>query len=165
MRNCQWSCSTLVARLTRINSQESFGTSQQTLQLHAIGHGQVKRSIHHQMNAHQEQQQREQCPCYHCGRNHATATCQFKDAVCHMCYKKGHFAKVCRSKRPTQNQGSRTTHQIAVDDNCVSDTSEAYKLFNLQETRTKPLVVTVKLNNSTLDMELDTEASLSIIRK
>ena len=135
----------------------------QTSQLHAIGHGQVKRSSHRQMNARQDQQQREQRPCYRCGRTHSTATCRFKDAVCHKCNKKGHLAKVCRSKRPTQNQGSRTTHQIAADDDCVSDTSEAYELFNLQETRTKPLVVTVKLNNSSLDMELDTGASLSII--
>ena len=134
----------------------------QASQLHVIG--QTKRSNHRQMNARQEQQQREQRPCYHCGRTHSTATCRFKDAVCHKCNKKGHLAKVCRSKRPTQNQaGSRTTHQIAADDDCVSDTSESYELFNLQETRTKALVVTVKLNNSTLDMELDTGASLSII--
>ena len=77
--------------------------------------------------------------------------------------KKGHLAKAYCSKRPTQNQGSRITHQIAVHDDCVSDTSEAYELLNMQETRTKPLVVTVELNNSTLDMKLDTGASLSII--
>ena len=115
------------------------------------------------MNACQEQQQREQHLCYHCWRTHSTATCQFKDVVCHKCNKKAHLAKVCRSKRPNQNQGSWTTHQITADDDYVSDMSEAYELFNLQETRAKPLVVTVKLNNSTLDMELDTGASLSII--
>ena len=135
----------------------------QTSQLHANGHGQVKRSIHRQMNAHQEQQQREQHPCYCYGRTHSNATCRFKDAVCHKYNKKGHLAIVYHSKRPTQNQGSRITHQIAADDNCVSDTSEAYELLNLQETRTKSLVVTVQLNNSTLDMKLDTGAPLSII--
>ena len=87
--------------------------------------------------------------------------------------KKGHLARVCRSSkqlqsaptasRPNQICTSRATNQVAVDDDCVSDTSESYELFNLQETRSKPLVVTVKLNNSTAHMELDTGASLSII--
>ena len=58
---------------------------------------------------------------------------------------------------------SRTTHQVAADEDNVRDTAESYELFNLQETRSKPLVVTVKLNDSTTDMELDTGASLSII--
>ena len=65
--------------------------------------------------------------------------------------------------RPNQSRTSRTTHQVAADDDCVSDTSESYELFNLQETRSKPLVVAVKLNNSTINMEIDTGASLSII--
>ena len=45
----------------------------------------------------------------------------------------------------------------------MNNTSESYELFNLQESRSKPLIVTLKLNNSILDMELDTRASLSII--
>lgn len=65
--------------------------------------------------------------------------------------------------RPNHSHTSRTTHQVAADDGYVSDTSESYELFNLQETRSKPLVVTVKLNNSIVHMELDTGASLSIL--
>ena len=111
--------------------------------------------------------------CSRCGGAHAAANCRFKDAVCHKCKKKGHLAKVCRSStqqqpvpaasRPNQSYPSRTTHQVAADEDNVSDTAESYELFNLQETRSKPLVVTVKLNDSTTDMELDTGASLSII--
>ena len=65
----------------------------QTSQLHAIGHGQVKWSIHCQMNTCQEQQQREQRPCYCCARTHSTATCRFNNTVCHKCNKKGHLTK------------------------------------------------------------------------
>ena len=64
----------------------------QASQLHAIG--QTKRSNHHQINARQEQQ-REQCPCYCCGRTHSTATCWFKDAIWYKYNKKGYYAKVC----------------------------------------------------------------------
>ena len=124
MRNHRWLCSMPVCRRTRINSQESFGTSlssekgtqqlqqqhPQTSQLHTIGHGPAKLSNHYQMNTWQEEQRREQHPYYRCGRTHSTATCRFRDAVCNKCNKKDHLAKVYHSKRPTQNQGSYTTH-------------------------------------------------------
>ena len=47
----------------------------------------------------------------------------------------------------------------------LSDTSESYEPFKLQETRSKPLVVTVKLNKAETDIEVDTGASLSLISK
>ena len=68
--------------------------------LHAIGQ---TKSNHRQTNARREQQWREQHPCYCCGGTH-TSTCRFNDSTCHKCNKKGHLAKVCRSKRPNQNQ-------------------------------------------------------------
>ena len=49
------------------------------------------------------------------------------------------------------------------DQDTVSDTLEPYELFKLQETCSKPLVVTVKLNKAETDMEVDTGASLSLI--
>ena len=38
--------------------------------------------------------------CQRCGKSpsHARNSCLAKDAVCRMCTKKGHFAKVCKSK-------------------------------------------------------------------
>ena len=123
--NHWWSCSLPVTCQTRFNSQESFGTGPssgdgrkavqqlqqlcpQTSLLHVIGHS---KSNHHQ-RTHTELQRREQCPCYHCSRIHSTATCWFKDAVCHKCNKKGCLAEVRHSKRPIQNQKSQTIHQI-----------------------------------------------------
>ena len=38
-------------------------------------------------------------PCYRCGGTHSPRDCRFKDAVCHSCKKRGHLARVCRSKR------------------------------------------------------------------
>ena len=46
----------------------------------------------------------------------------------------------------------------------VSDSSDCNHLFTLQAgAQTKPLTVTVKVNNCDLEMEVDTGASLSII--
>lgn len=36
--------------------------------------------------------------CKSCGGKHARSQCCFRDAVCHECSKKGHIAKVCKSK-------------------------------------------------------------------
>ena len=43
------------------------------------------------------------------------------------------------------------------------DTDSAYPLFNVTHTSTKPLLVTVELNQAVVDMEEDTGASVSLI--
>ena len=113
--------------------------------------------------------------CYRWGgNNHGPLDCRFKDAECHSCRKKGHLAQVCcksthgrtpqnQSKRLNQQQQSRTTHQVEAKEE-VSDSSDCNNLFTLQVgAQTKPLTVTVKVNNCDLEMEVDTGASLSII--
>ena len=51
--------------------------------------------------------------CYRCGGDHLAADCRFKDSQCYYCKKKGHLAKVCRSKakaakaKPRQGTSSR----------------------------------------------------------
>ena len=62
--------------------------------------------------------QQHDCSGNRCGGAHSAANCRFKDAVCHKCKKKGHFAKVCRSSTqqqpvPAANRpNQRTTHQV-----------------------------------------------------
>ena len=62
-----------------------------------------------------------QKPCYRCGDKHKAADCHFKAAECRKCGKKGHIARVCKSKtlpkgqpRPQQKVdtsiASRPTH-------------------------------------------------------
>ena len=45
---------------------------------------------------------RGQTNCYRCGGKHNAADCRLKEAVCHFCKKKGHIARVCRSKAKPQ---------------------------------------------------------------
>ena len=59
-----------------------------------------------------------------------------------------------------QNVSGNTHQMTTADQDTVSDTLEPYELFKLQETCSKPLVVTVKLNKAETDMEVDTGASL-----
>ena len=66
-------------------------------------------------------------------------------------------------KPPGQQPNSRRTHQIAVDSENASDTSDSYEMFNLSGTQGKPYFVNVQLNNCDLEMEIDTGASLSIM--
>ena len=121
-----------------------------------------------------------QTTCYRCrGTNHLATECRFKDAICRNCSKMGHIARACRStpqlprqqtsgmpmmrKPPGQQPNSRRTHQIAVDSENASDTSDSYEMFNLSGTQGKPYFVNVQLNNCDLEMEIDTGASLSIM--
>ena len=64
--------------------------------------------------------------CYRCGGKHATKDCHCQDVVCHNCHKKGHLARVCRSKprlrRPqtassnSKNRPRQNTHHVTQGD-------------------------------------------------
>ena len=67
---------------------------------------------------------------------------------------------------PRRAQRNRQqTHLLTEVENNLSDTDPAYPLFNATNTSTKPLLVTVELNQAPVEMEVDTEASISLISK
>ena len=118
--------------------------------------------------------------CYRCGGNHYATKCKFIDADCRKCGKKGHLARVCRSvatsKKPQMGKSSplqsRTlpakphfpTHTLDLEPHPLPPPSpdSDYSLFTFPS-KSKPIVITMQVNNATLPMELDTGASLSLI--
>ena len=109
--------------------------------------------------------------CYRCGGAHLATQCKHKDATCYLCKKKGHFARVCRSKPQSQlSQKPKNTGKVdksihyMVDDP-ASDSESTHELFTISESRTNSFQLDVTLNRVPLKMELDTGASVSILNK
>ena len=58
-----------------------------------------------QHQSRQEQVNHKASSCYQCLGNHALRTCQYKEAECHKCHKKGHVARACRTRAEKQGTG------------------------------------------------------------
>ena len=81
--------------------------------------------------------------CYRCGNpKHMSAEYPFKDSDCHHCGKKGHIAKVCRSKqgqakqRPPAAKGKKyspRTHRVTADEGDQHLSDEEYTLFSTND--------------------------------
>ncbi len=102
-------------------------------------------------------------PCYRCGgTNHDQKDCRFRDAECHLCKKKGHIAKVCRSK-PRSNT-LKQTHKVTSGPTFTNETQdeEILALFHTKST-SDPITITVLVDEEELLMEVDTGASVSLI--
>ena len=119
---------------------------------------------------------KERRPGYRCGRSaHDPAECKFKDAECHHCGKRRHIAPACRSKnqptrrtqpKPTRNKKRRNTNRVQ-DDDPTADTGESsgedYHLHKMGTQSSPPVEVDVVVNGTSLTMEVDTGAAVSII--
>ena len=76
-------------------------------------------------------------PCYRCGGKHEAAVCRFRGTECYYCHKKGHLARVCRSKaKAQQSTGSKSNpkdmRKLVEDDIEESSDDSIYNLFNVQ---------------------------------
>ena len=115
---------------------------------------------------------REIVRCYRCGGKHNSDRCYFKNSNCHQCGKTGHIAKVCRSKQRDSKpvgqakQGSKSfqrTHHVESAGGAEEQDPYDEQLFNMPCKFSSPLMITVQVNQAKLQMEVDAEASTSII--
>ena len=123
--------------------------------------------------------------CFKCGkRNHSSESCYYRNARCHRCQKSGHIAPKCSEKRsprkPTANGGERKkkqkkqggihsvedtpTEPVTVDD---PEDKTAWPMFTIVDShaRCKEFIVPVLIDGKSVDMELDTGASVTIVPK
>ena len=108
-------------------------------------------------------------PCYRCGGKHSASECRFRDVDCRYCGKKGHIARVCRSRlraqaNPRSQRKSQGTHHLAEPSEPPEPEQPPadYSMFQLSGNN-DPLLVTMTVNDKELTMEIDTGASLSVI--
>jgi hypothetical protein len=103
--------------------------------------------------------------CYRCGGAHLATACRFISAVCHACKKRGHTARVCRSRPNLGRQAKKAHHLVETEDEELDATSEeeAYDMFAVHSKSCKPIIRTVTINGVPTPMELDTGAAYSII--
>ncbi len=100
--------------------------------------------------------------CYRCGSaGHKPSDCRFKEVTCNNCRKKGHIARVCRSKT---KQEARPVGRICEGSEESKEDFENYILaVKSPKKPLPPLKVRMVLDDCSLPMEIDTGASRSII--
>ena len=123
-----------------------------------------------------QEKKAEQSGCHRCGGSHDPVKCRFKHVECHYCHKKGHIAAVCRQKAKRQPQSSnrsrgssrtsstRPTNTIAEESDESSDETLEYPMHCLRTiTDRKPWSVELEIEGTSVRMEIDTGATLSIM--
>ena len=118
--------------------------------------------------------------CYRCGKSgHHPTNCKFKNATCYSCQKTGHLASVCLSKKPhkepnrphvlSRAQEAPTKPQgvciLQENSDSSSDSSEYGHLHTILQlgTNSNKFVITVKINEVPVEMEVDSGAERSTI--
>ena len=113
--------------------------------------------------------------CRQCGLTwpHNATPCPAKGQTCRKCGKPNHFAKMCLTKAPTNQQGHRpqkkkppssVNHVASEPDKPDSSSDDEYLYVMSQDTSASKIpIVSVKINKITIDMIIDTGASIDIL--
>lgn len=98
-------------------------------------------------------------PCKHCGwKNHDSASCKFKDSVCHSCSKRGHLANICRSRK--DKNGVNLVQNVANENNDSFD----FSIYSIVGDSNEALyTLRIEINGKQLDVVCDTGAPCTFI--
>ena len=105
--------------------------------------------------------------CASCGEKHERRFCRFRDVSCHNCGKKGHLARVCGSRSSGRRTGGwKSVHAaelLEAEWHSLPSTSPLQVLCLPKPSGPAKIRVTVAIQGSPCEMELDTGSAVSII--
>ena len=116
--------------------------------------------------------------CTRCGKpGHHPDKCFFRDQECRACKKRGHIAKMCRTKldskqqrtlgrKKTEKMSHQSAHLVEQESDSQGSDPEELRLFTIrtvQSNRTEEIMVRLLINGVPVPMELDTGASVSLV--
>lgn len=102
--------------------------------------------------------------CNGCGGRHLRSQCRFRDVKCHNCDRKGHIAKVCRSRR--SKFPSSSADQVESEEMPPTEIDLVQRLNQVHDivsNVTGKKMIDVEIDGRHLQMELDTGAPCGII--
>ena len=142
-------------------------------------HTMTQRQPHHSYSSRgQARQVITKASCHRClGTDHNAVSCPHRTARCYSCNKVGHVSRACRTRTKTHTYNNRPfkrphprSHPICT----LSEEADATEydmdhlsLNNIHSARStsKPMLIKVMINNTSLSMELNTGAAVSLISK
>ena len=98
--------------------------------------------------------------CYRCGGKQQPS--KFKECECHFCKKKGHLASVCR-KKLAQGKTKPRERTNRIDEGTTDGNDQLYALYRVSSGSSKPILVPVTLDGVSIEIELDTGTSVSLV--
>ena len=118
--------------------------------------------------------------CFRCGKtNHSPEKCFHRKAQCHGCQKFGLIVLKCPEKRPPKDKGGESKksrkkkkrkpggiHSVEETETVAEPVDKtAWPMFTVVDSqgRCKELIVQVLIDGKSLDLELDTGASVTIL--
>ena len=115
-------------------------------------------------------------PCLSCDERHEWQDCKFRQVECYKCHKKGHLARVCRSKNITsfpvgsaRNTASGKLHArkgnetLGRPHSFINRITSPYFAPVLQFQQTGNFVTRLYMNAHPLSIQLDTESPITIL--
>ena len=109
--------------------------------------------------------------CNRCGKtNHTPEKCFYRNQKCRSCGRRGHIAKMCRSpQKRVDLVGDEEVHEDCGFGSDPEDDNSPVTLLNIKAVESRPrcskrgIIVDVNVNDTPLEMELDTGASVSLV--
>ena len=117
--------------------------------------------------------------CYRCGGLHLAPVCRHKTTECRYWKKIGHLAKVCCAKArakdgplltasPSDTKPHKKTHYVEEEpkpDSEENPGSDEYSLNTIHDEQSSPFTLTLNVNDTPVEMVVDTGAAVSIINE